>query len=39
MKALINVTLLDEEDVVFLEQLPQAITFELDGTTYGMTYA
>ena len=34
----LNATLLDEEDIAFLEQLPQAITFELDGTTYGMTH-
>lgn len=34
----LNASLLDEEDIAFLEQLPQALTFELDGTTYGMTH-
>jgi putative phosphoesterase len=33
-----NAGLLDEEEIVFLEQLPQAITFELDGMTYGITH-
>jgi putative phosphoesterase len=33
-----NASLLTEEDITFLEQLPQAAVFELDGITYGLTH-
>lgn len=33
-----NASLLDAEDIAFLEQLPRAITLELDGIFYGMTH-
>lgn len=33
-----NAALLDEDDIRYLEQLPLALTFELDQTTYGMTH-
>ncbi len=33
-----NAQLLDEDEVTFLEQLPRAIDFELDGIHYGMTH-
>ena len=33
-----NAGLLNDEDIIFLEGLPKAITFELDGTIYGMTH-
>lgn len=34
----LNAALLGEEEITFLEQLPQALTFELDGITYGLTH-
>lgn len=33
-----NAELLGEEEITFLEELPQAVTFELDGIAYGMTH-
>ena len=33
-----NASLLTEIDIFFLESLPEAITFQLDGTWYGMTH-
>ena len=33
-----NASLLHEQDVTFLEQLPRAISLEMDGTAYGMTH-
>lgn len=33
-----NASLLDEVDIQFLEQLPVALTFDLDGLTYGLTH-
>ena len=33
-----TVSLLDEEDICFLENLPVALDFELDGTVYGMVH-
>mgnify|MGYP001042379148 CR=1 FL=1 len=33
-----NAQLLDEDDIMFLEQLPRAVDFELDGIHYGMTH-
>lgn len=33
-----NAGLLNEADITFLEQLPEAVAFELDGTSYGMTH-
>jgi len=33
-----NVSLLDEQDIEYLEQLPKTITFELDKITYGITH-
>ncbi|MFP4439451.1 MAG: metallophosphoesterase family protein [Chloroflexaceae bacterium] len=33
-----NAQHLDEEDITFLEQLPRAVDFELDGIHYGMTH-
>jgi putative phosphoesterase len=33
-----NAGLLRETDIVFLEELPRAATFELDGIRYGMTH-
>jgi putative phosphoesterase len=31
-------TLLSEADICYLEQLPQSLTFELDGIIYGLTH-
>lgn len=33
-----NADLLDVDDILHLEQLPMAVTFELDGVSYGMTH-
>ncbi len=33
-----NVSLLDERDIKYLEQLPATITFESDGVKYGITH-
>lgn len=33
-----NASLLTEADITFLEQLPEAVTFELNGISYGMTH-
>jgi len=33
-----NAALLDREDIRYLEQLPQALSFELDGVPYGMVH-
>ena len=33
-----NVSLLDESDIVFLEQLPETITFSADGFNYALTH-
>ena len=33
-----NVSQLDEADIAFLETLPRAVVFELDGIRYGMTH-
>jgi hypothetical protein len=33
-----NAGLLNEEDITYLEGLPMAIKFELEGTDYGMTH-
>ena len=33
-----NASLLTENEIRFLEQLPEAITFECDGVTHGMTH-
>jgi len=34
----LNTSLLNEADIQFLEQLPIALTFELDGERYGLTH-
>ncbi|MBE2200698.1 MAG: metallophosphoesterase family protein [Anaerolinea sp.] len=33
-----NAGLLDEAEIAYLEQLPQMMTFELDGVQYGLTH-
>ncbi len=33
-----NASLLQEEDILFLEFLPESITFQLDVIKYGMTH-
>lgn len=33
-----NAALLSEADIFYLENLPESLTFELDGITYGMTH-